>query len=333
MSFRTFSLQSVVVGTNKCLTSDVTIAFTVAPAVSSSEATDRDIPLVAWKVLRFSSGSVEVKQLRLYSSRRIGVADMQDEGSFTWVRMSDNGAGLGPNQHLSISASGRWSSHVLFELSQDSSFITNNSSRPLLLSVGTRAPSSSFEPMALLPDLQHEEGILVRYPYMMQAYNMTGTECIEGGILNVPSDTATLQERALMRDSAGNPEPMDTRKLREDIAFHVYSGVDGTLVLEQINQPKRVPIPRPPPLPHVLIPSSPLFGSPVRSPIPMRHRPQTPNFLLSPGFNMSWAHPTPPLTPSLSLPGSPPLSAGSPGFLSPLRTPSPENGSQFFMSS
>ncbi|KAH8101486.1 hypothetical protein BXZ70DRAFT_97120 [Cristinia sonorae] len=152
MSHKTFTIQSTGEDTAKVLTTNVTIAFTIVPDRPHAKAIE--CPPVAWKVLQFFVDVSEVKQLRLNSSRRVGVAGIQNEGTSRWIMMTDNGAGLGPNQHLSVSRSGKWTTNVLFDSSTDASFITNNSSSVLTLSVGSRSSSNAFEPMGLLPSLQ-----------------------------------------------------------------------------------------------------------------------------------------------------------------------------------
>ncbi|TCD71426.1 hypothetical protein EIP91_010132 [Steccherinum ochraceum] len=330
MAFRTLTFQSISLDSTKLLKADATIVVTLHSEQRKPE--DRETPVVAWKVLRFAGDAADVAPIRLYTARRIGATTVQTLGSCKIVAPLDNGAGLGPNQHLSISASGRWSNNFMFDMSADSSFVTNNSHRPTMFITGSRSPTSAFEPMTLLPELQPDEGVQVRYPYFMQVYDMTGTDCVEGQILETRG-FGSLSDYALLKDSERQPQPLDIRVQPEDIVFQIYTGLEGVAVLERIVRPKRILRPRPP---AVHIPSeaesSPLFGQALRSPILARLQPRSPNMALSPGFNLDWDNPTPPRTPLMSLP-SPPAGWTSPGFLSPIRTPVAEAGASFFIPS
>ena len=83
----------------------------------------------------------------------------------------------------------------------------------------------------LITGNRDEEGIQVKYPYMIQAYDVSGMNCVgeilrvlctttfhveghhsDGGILGTPE---TMRGLALLRNPEGQPTPLDVRTMRE----------------------------------------------------------------------------------------------------------------------
>ncbi|CAL1696918.1 unnamed protein product [Somion occarium] len=220
------------------LRADATIALTVVPPIQGHTASAL-VPF-AWKVLTFHAHVSEQRQFRLYPARRITEVFVHsgDQTDQQFVTYSDNGAGLGPNQHLALE-SGRWTSDPLFDIPPDTSFAINRDIEDHLLSIGSSSPGIPFEPMILLPALKHKQGALFRYPCQLQAWEVE-SRCVVGQLLTDRGPGLFTVE--------GDPSPIDAGMLAGDVGFKLYTDSDGRLALETI-QPRQILILHPAPLP------------------------------------------------------------------------------------
>lgn len=234
------------------LSSDLTIALTLTPTQSSDEPNAHYEPVI-WRILTFKSSEAKSEQLYLYSSRRVTAVQVTDTETISY---SDNGAGLGPTQYLSLSRSGKWSNGTLKNVPDYSSFAVNNTGGNIRLAVGSSSPKQPFEPMMLLPELEDHAGVMFRYPSELQAFVISNWQA--GQIISLQGLTNIIYDRNI-------PQAVDLYTLPKSVIFQLYSLPDDTIVLaRKDNQMSQSPDPE-----DFEMVQTPDFASPLTSPNPL----------------------------------------------------------------